>query len=651
MKSIVCFLVGWLLWSEAISQPLNWINKAEGNGEENITAQCFLPDNYFVIAGIFEKKHGINLQSANGKQFRIRTEYTKINEQVFLNNFFLAKYNDRGNLIWALNSTGYNNAYPYDVCSDTKGNIIVCGSFQGDLKLSSADGNNKVLEGSKERAFCCTNDTMFLRYNYFIAKYNNEGNLLWCKSAHAMDNAFAEQVMSDGSDNIYVKAYCATNAIAFNRFAIVGNALGATNYGMIFIKYAPQGEEQWASYAGNLDVKNMKLSADGEISFLATRNNKATIWNTAGKAYKVLGEYSDQSEIILDNQGNVKAYKPVFPTIENLAIVKYARDKSGNYYVIAQKEHDYYNPNNNLFSKIGQDVVHPKEHDFLLIKTSPEGKVIWHATIAGSEMRKAFDIIIDAEQNLVITGSSYSGQITIEDAKKSITILPEERKPLTWYKLFMMHFSSEGRFIHSNYIADIGPPAFVEKTELCRLSENDRGDLLISASVSLPSEISGQKINVLGPIGYFPYYDTINGTYGVYKYSDAYFGIIKSGSSSTIDSNLITQIAKADTLYSAYEPIKHNIELPVEKDLSIMLFPNPVIDNNKKINIVINSTTQEPITLQILDQTGKIIFSRQENLVIGKNITSIFMTLYPAAVYYIRFVFKNKMETKKVILQ
>jgi len=115
MKSIVCFMVGWLLWNEAISQPLNWINKAEGNGEENITAQCFLPDNYFVIAGIFEKKNGINLQSANGKQFSIRTEDTKINEQVFLNNFFLAKYSDRGNLIWALNSTGYNNAYPYDV--------------------------------------------------------------------------------------------------------------------------------------------------------------------------------------------------------------------------------------------------------------------------------------------------------------------------------------------------------------------------------------------------------------------------------------------------------------------------------------------------------------------------------------------------------
>lgn len=644
-------MVGMLLWSQVKSQPLNWINKAEGNGEENITAQCFLPDRHFVIAGIFEKEHGINLQSANGKQLGISAEQVKVNEQDFLNNFFLAKYSENGNLTWALNSTGNNNAYPYDICSDTKGNIVVCGSFQGDLKLPSADGNIKVLEGSKELWFCCANDNKSLRYNYFIAKYDSDGNLLWCRSARAMDNAFAELVRTDGSDNIYVKAYCATNSIAFDRFALIGNSQGGSNYGMIFVKYGPQREEQWASYAGNLDAKNMQLSADGELSFLAIRNNKATIWNTAGSAYKVPGEYNDQSEIILDNQGNVKAYKPVFSAIEKLAIVKYIHDKGGNYYAIAQKERDSYNPANNLFGKIGQDTVHPKEHDLFLIKLSPNGKVIWHAAIAGNGMRKIFDIIVDAEQNLVFTGSGYSGQVTVKDAKNSITILPAERKPLTWFKLFMMYFSSEGRFIHSTYIGDIGPPAFVEKTELCRLSENDKGDLLISAAISLPTEISGRKINVLGPIGYFPCYDTIKGTYGVYQHSDAYFGLIRSGSSSDPDSNLITRIRKPDTLHPAYVQSKQNTALLAEKEPSILLFPNPVADNSKKINIVINSTTQEAITLQILDQTGKIIFSRQENLVIGKNSTSIFMTTYPAALYYIRFVFKNKMETKKVILQ
>ena len=566
MKKIVYLLVGMFLGGVVQAQPLNWIIKAEGDGEENITAQCFLPDGHVAIAGIFEKKHGMHLQAANAKGLTIENEATRPNEQYLLNNFFLAKYSKRGTLIWALNSTGTSNAYPYSICSDTKGNIIIGGSFQGNLKLPSADGSCQILEGSRERAFCCGNDSLFLRYNYFIAKYSNDGNLLWCKSARAMDNAFAEQVCTDDNDAIYVKAYCATNAFAIDGFALVGDALGSSNYGLICIKYTPQGNALWASFAGNLTVKNMDVRANGSIRFLADHNNHATIWNTSGSNYKLLRNYNEPFELTFDQQGNVTSVNPVFASIHHLTIQKYANDNSGNYYVIAQKEPDPYNPSNNLSATIGKDSIHPKEHDLFLIKLSPTGTVSWYAAIAGTEMRKVFDVLVDKNQNPILTGSGFAGPITITDVKTSKTISPEAQNPLVWYKLFKMNFSSDGRFINSTFIADVGPPAFVEKTELCRLSINHKGDLLISAAISQPTELNGQTINMTGPIGYFPYYDTVHGKYGVYKHSDAYFGIIRSNAPPDLDSNWITQI-------------KQNTVFVADKESSVLLFPNPVEEN------------------------------------------------------------------------
>src|SRR5574343_85802 len=116
MKRIVYLLVGMFLGGGVQAQPLNGIRKAEGDGEENITAQCCLPDGHVAIAGIFEKKHGMHRQAANAKDLTIENEATRPNEQYLLNNFFLAKYSKRGTLIWALNSTGLSNAYPYSIC-------------------------------------------------------------------------------------------------------------------------------------------------------------------------------------------------------------------------------------------------------------------------------------------------------------------------------------------------------------------------------------------------------------------------------------------------------------------------------------------------------------------------------------------------------
>ncbi len=106
---------------------------------------------------------------------------------------FVAKYNRRGELLWANHSIGrYVEAR--SVVTDNKGNVYVSGRFASKTMFGSRDGNNKRLIGSEPGLM-------------FLAKYSTQGNLLWVvKGGSLLGKNSGEALVMDG-DRIFMAGY------------------------------------------------------------------------------------------------------------------------------------------------------------------------------------------------------------------------------------------------------------------------------------------------------------------------------------------------------------------------------------------------------------------------------------------------------------
>ncbi|BBK39648.1 hypothetical protein STAQ_47260 [Allostella sp. ATCC 35155] len=106
-------------------------------------------------------------------------------------NFFLAKYESDGDLDWALtadDSSGLEGAT--SVATDAAGNIFLAGWFDGTLTL---DG--QVLTTGQDD----------FTYNYFIAKFDADGDLQWARTTGASTgNEYGLTLAVDGDGSAYL---------------------------------------------------------------------------------------------------------------------------------------------------------------------------------------------------------------------------------------------------------------------------------------------------------------------------------------------------------------------------------------------------------------------------------------------------------------
>ncbi len=178
-----------------------------------------------------DKNANIFLTGFFGSSNLIFGTYTLTN--VGVNNIFLVKYDKNGNVLWAKSAGGSSSDLGYSVSADINGNAIVTGNFSSPT----------IVFGS----YTLTNTSHNSTYsnNYFIAKYDANGNVLWAKNdIDTNGNGLSSSISTDINGNSYVTGSL-YNTIIIDTYTLTSSV--PSNGNSVFLaKYDPNGNVLWA---------------------------------------------------------------------------------------------------------------------------------------------------------------------------------------------------------------------------------------------------------------------------------------------------------------------------------------------------------------------------------------------------------------------
>ncbi len=153
-----------------------------------------------------------------------------------LSDIFLVKYDSNGNVLWAKSAIGSSEEISLCVCTDMSGNVFIGGGFSSPTITFDTITLNNV-------------DTVLLYTDMFIAKYDENGNALWAKSAGGYRYEGARSISTDLNGNLYVTGIFDSPSISFDTTTIANSSPNHTD--VYVAKYTANGSMMWVKSAGD----------------------------------------------------------------------------------------------------------------------------------------------------------------------------------------------------------------------------------------------------------------------------------------------------------------------------------------------------------------------------------------------------------------
>jgi hypothetical protein len=185
---------------------------------------------------------------------------------------------------WAKSGNGSNWDYGYSICTDAPGNVYVTGGY-----------------GSSPVTFAPLNLTNAGGYDFYITKYDQNGNVIWVKTAGGTGDEFGNSICTDASGNIYVTGQFTSATLTFGTTTLT-NA-GATN--VFTVKYDTNGNVVWAKGGGGTfydEGYGIVTDVSGNIYVAGNYSSTRVIFGS-----DTLNNYGSQNAFILkySNNGNL----------------------------------------------------------------------------------------------------------------------------------------------------------------------------------------------------------------------------------------------------------------------------------------------------------------------------------------------------------
>ncbi len=193
-----------------------WAKSTIGNSNNSATGIAFNKNKSISVCGYFDN--------------RLVLDGTQLNTSSPSYDAYLASFDDDGNLKWAKRAGSSSEDQASAVACDAQGNTYMVGYYGAEATF-----------GANTLAFTGWNDL-------FVAKYDNNGNVLWAQGAGGGKLDVANAVTLDGDGNVYI-------AGMFENYAVFnGNAITDSDRGIYLASYDANGNFRFVQPAGGVQT-------------------------------------------------------------------------------------------------------------------------------------------------------------------------------------------------------------------------------------------------------------------------------------------------------------------------------------------------------------------------------------------------------------
>lgn len=297
-------------------------------------------------------------------------------------------YSQTPNWNWVKKGNGSNQDFGRGVTTDASGNVYTTGSFySSSIALGAFTLTNKNNTGSTP--------------DVFIAKYDIAGSALWARSAKGKLFDEGQAIATDINGNVFVTGYFYSDTLIVGTSTVINT--GADD--IFIVKYDSNGNFQWVRTAsGTLNDRGLGIKIDqiGDIIITGyfespTLNfNGTTLTNSGGSDIFVV-KYNQSGNIIWakSNGGNFN------DTSYGIAI-----DNFNNIYIAGDFKSNTITFGTNTFTN-----TNAGNPDIIVVKYDALGNVVWAKQTGGSSEEYAYGICSDTNNNIVVSGYFQSTSI------------------------------------------------------------------------------------------------------------------------------------------------------------------------------------------------------------------------------------------------
>gem|GEM_PF-1748410 len=219
------------------SGSLLWLNRSAGNGINAANKMITGPGGAIYLTGYFG---GTSITFGNLTLNNSGSSHT---------DGFLYRFDASGNPQWAKQVQGADWDEGTGLAVDPAGNLLFCGSF---------NSNQIIIDGA------VLNNTGYIYYDFFLARFDPLGNLLWAKKGGSDSDDDARSVTCDTIGNAYLTGTYRSQTIKFGNTTLA-NAGYRDTY---LTKYDVSGNVMWAKRVGGNGedyVKSVMADSEGSI--------------------------------------------------------------------------------------------------------------------------------------------------------------------------------------------------------------------------------------------------------------------------------------------------------------------------------------------------------------------------------------------------
>lgn len=320
---------------------------------------------------------------------------------------------------WAKAAGGTNYDEGNSIATDANGNVFVTGYFQSP---SLTFGTNTLTNTGA--------------YDFFIVKYDPNGNILWAKSAGGTKDDVGQSIATDANGNVFVTGYFYSPSIDFGTTTLTNSSIAAD---VFVVKYDANGNVLWAKSAGGTgyeDGKSIATDASGNIFVTGHFSSSSISFGTT----TLTNNTSPAGEIFVvkyDTGGNELWAKigGESPLTERVGSI--CTDANGNAYITGHFYHSSIS-----FGTIILTKTSTTEADLFIVKYDASGNVLWGKVEGGTNDDVGRSISTDVNGNVFVTGYFKSPSLTI-----GTTTLMNVGTSTGSLNIFVLKYDSNGNFL------------------------------------------------------------------------------------------------------------------------------------------------------------------------------------------------------------